>query len=90
MINFSMLSQLIQAIFSAIYKAKNHTGKILWIPLLASAAMLAGNILMALSNDGMIDDTEFHALTQGASGIEVVALIVVMALLKLRKPPDKQ
>lgn len=69
-----------------LYGLREHAGKILWLPLIASSWTFIGNLILALADDGTIDEQEFHQLLQGASGTEMVALAFVMALLKLRKP----
>ncbi len=63
-----------------------NVGRVLWIPLLASSATFIANILIALS-DGVISEREFHDLLQGASGVEIVVLMLVMAFLKSRNKP---
>lgn len=66
-------------------KAQQHINKVLALPVLLSLGTWAGNLLLAVSDDGTIDDNEFHALMQTTSGVESIALILVMVLLKMRK-----
>ncbi len=60
-----------------------HAGKILWLPMLTNMATFAGNILVAISDDGWIDEQEFHTLIQGGSSLQMLVLMIVMVLLKL-------
>ncbi len=62
---------------------KNIT-KALWIPLTSGVGTWMLNIAQAVLDDGTIDDTEFHTLLQGASSLQTVALVAVMAWLKTR------
>lgn len=72
--------------WKAALKLVPHTGKMLLIPLIANMLTFAANMLLAISDDGMIDEQEFHNLLQGASSLQILILTLVMALLKIRKP----
>lgn len=65
--------------------AQQHLHKVIALPVLLSLGTWAGNFLLAISDDGTIDDNEFHALLQTTSGLESIVLVAVMVLLKLRK-----
>ena len=80
----TFLKPIVDYIISTLVKSRDHAGKILWIPLIVSTGTFALNVVNALS-DGKIDDYEFHKLTQGASSVEIVALVIVMALLKIKR-----
>lgn len=61
-----------------------HMTKALWVPLGSGVGTWVLNIAQAVLNDGVIDDNEFHALIQGASSLQTVALVAVMAWLRVR------
>lgn len=59
---------------------KNHIGKI-FVGLFGMLSFtFLGNMIIAVS-DGRIDSMEFHNLSAGANGIELLLLMAVMAVL---------
>ncbi len=72
-------------LLNGLLKLKDHTGKLLMIPLVGTSGTWALSVLMAYLDDGRIDDQEFHNLLQGASTVESFVLVLVMALLKIKK-----
>jgi hypothetical protein len=71
-------------ILELLLKLKDHTGKIMWIPLIMSSTTFVANLIIAAS-DGVISDDEFHSLIQQSTGGQMVVLIAIMGLLKLKK-----
>lgn len=63
---------------------KKNILKIVTVPVVISAGSFALLLVQSLS-DGVISDEELHSLIQAGSGIELVFLAVIMAVLKVRK-----
>lgn len=64
---------------------KKNCEKLLSIPLLLSTIVFTVNVYTATLDDGVITDQEFRQLTESASGVDMVILAVVMAVLKIKK-----
>lgn len=63
---------------------KNNVNKVVAVPLAFSALTFLGNLALALS-DGVLSEDEFHHLISIASGGETILLVIVMAILKIKK-----
>ena len=63
---------------------KDNILKIAAVPVVVSS----GNFILLLvqsMSDGVITDEELHALIKVGSGIELICLVAVMGVLKIRK-----
>jgi hypothetical protein len=61
-----------------------HYGKILGLAAVIGSGTFFSNLMLDLSN-GTVTDDQFHSLLSQASGVQLVLLGIVMAVIKLRK-----
>lgn len=63
--------------------AKNNVSKVVAIPAFVSSVQFL-ILLVQAASDGVIDDNELHQLMTAGSGINLIVLLLVYAILKLK------
>lgn len=63
---------------------ETHILKLIGIPVTLNVVKFALLLVQSLS-DGVITDDELHSLMQLGSGVELIVLVIVMAVLKVKK-----
>lgn len=64
---------------------KKYSPLILSIPAIISALNLIGNILLAVSDWSGLDEQDFHDMLQIGSWIQLIILLFIMSIFRLRK-----
>lgn len=61
----------------------NNLTKVIGVPVVVNSMSFLALLFQSLS-DGVIDETELHNLLTAGSGIDLIVLVFVMAVMKVR------